>query len=282
MIVEDLAKSSRESLYLPLVALLPPHVRLEMFDTAALWHPLREEAIRELLREEDDWDEEEEEEGDGVEAAPSTIATRGSSSDSDAASTRSSPSTSAWELAFHDTLSPSLATSLTTLNLSFSPISLRFLRSLLLRETPTRPLPSFPNLSTLLLAATPNLPFLPSFFDTLKPLISLRHLSVAGKSFEGSSGVPPAFLSRLAVATPTLFVVDLSFLPIPGMDKLVGEVDWDLRWREVRKLGLRRNVRKGGEEGDTEVGRKERARKLWTAIAQEGRTKPRPWIDIIT
>lgn len=280
-ILEDLARPAKQSLYLPLVYLLPRHMRLAMFDTAALWHPLKERAILQLLREDDAWGSDGEgSDGESLEAEQDGFPDAPEESadledwvlDDDTAADDAE-----WERRYHEQTFDSLGANLTTLNLSFSPITLKGLRSLLLHDTPTRPLPSLPHLAVLQLAATPNIPLSQPFFETLRPLIQLRQLSIAGKAVDAPTAVPTAvLLSRLAAATPTLVVLDLSFLPLGGeLDRRLSEVDWDVRWRELRKLGVRM--------GDKMPAERERRRKaLWAAVTSRSRDRPRPWIDIIT
>ncbi|KAL8278962.1 hypothetical protein RQP46_008631 [Phenoliferia psychrophenolica] len=260
---------------------------MTIFDTAALWSPVKERAILELIREDDDSDvESESEEGRGWEGvrlagesfAQDSTGEGGPADWEDEVDVDNATAQDAeWERRFLAKTSPSLGANLTTLNLAFSPIALKSLRSLLLHDHPSRPLPALPHLTVLQLAATPNLPFSQPFFDILKPLVQLRQLSVAGKLVDGPTAVPtPVLLSRLAAATSTLVVIDLSYLPLGAeqLDRLIGELDWDARWPHLRRLGVRMGAK--AEE------RESRRKALWAAIALRGREKPRPWVDIIT
>ncbi|KAK4702558.1 hypothetical protein P7C70_g3665, partial [Phenoliferia sp. Uapishka_3] len=284
-ILEDLGRPSKQSLYLPFVHLLPNHVKIAMFETAALWHPLKERALHELLRDED-WDDRSTTEGSesqgelAGDAISASMGQDGKSDDgwgNDGDEAQQHGGAASWEGLLNEPTIASFAGSLTTLNLAFSSITLKCFRSIVLHDTSTRPLPSLPNLSILQLAVTPNLPFSQPFFDTFKPLVQLRHLSLAGKAVDGLTAVPTSvLLSRLAAATPTLILLDLSFLPLGSeLDRMVKAVDWDVRWRDLRKLGVRMG------EKDWEA-RERRRKDLGRAIALDGRSKPRAGIDIVT
>lgn len=254
-----------------------------MMDSAALSWPLEERAIVELLRE----DEEEASAGraEGQESGRDGEETSGISGEEvegdweDEEAERGSSDD--WDVRLGDgrgILSP-FAT-LTSLNLAYSPIKLGFLRSLLINNAnPAKPIPSFPHLATLNLAATPSLHFSEAFFALLTLLISLRHLSLAGKTLDHPSCVTQStFLPRLAAATPTLLSVDLSYTTWPPI--LIRAVDWDTRWLGLKQLGMRRDLVDWKGERLSEA-KKEKVRKeIWVMIST-GRKKPRRWIEVI-
>ncbi|GAA5989639.1 hypothetical protein JCM10908_000565 [Rhodotorula pacifica] len=196
------------------------------------------------------------------------------------------------------------------LNLAFSAVSLRTLRAVLLREVdasgppPVRleavatiahaskaatgpslppPLPryvaAFPFLHTLNLTATTRIPNSDSFFDLLSHLISLRTLSLSGRSLSlpGSNVTPVGFLARLAAATPTLQSLNLSYVEMNAVSA-VQAVDWDERWLDLRVLGLRRDY---PEQVSAARLRQRLKRDVWDAITLD-RRKKRRWIDIVT
>ncbi|GAA6002313.1 hypothetical protein JCM10207_001059 [Rhodosporidiobolus poonsookiae] len=281
----DLARGDA-SLLLEHVAYLPNHLRLRLVDVFADWRspaPLTSDGAVELLRTDI---------SEGVEREL----------DEDGVPLRLEQDEDDWERA--DGGDGVTLEGLTQLDFSFSSISLRTLRSLLLQpassssasassrsSTPasTAPPPSpslpklvpvFPLLTTLNLTSTSRLPFSDTFFDTLSLLISLRSLSLCGKTLEhpSSSVTSATFLPRLAAATPTLVQLDLSYMDFPHV--AVKGVDWDTRWLQLKVLGLRREL--VDWQGD-EVGpdKKERIkREAWQLISQ-GRKKPRRWIEII-
>lgn len=279
----DLSLPAAESLLLEHVHLLPPHLRLHMFDSAAWSWPLEERAIVELLKEEGEEDSAKGAERDktGKEGQDALVDAsedlEGDWEDEDGAG----GAPISWDVRLGDGVGGfSPFATLTSLNLAYSPIKLGFLRSLLINHSnPAKPIPTFPHLSTLNLAATPSLHFSEAFFALLSLLISLRHLSVAGKTLDHPSSVMQStFLPRLAAATPTLLSVDLSYTTWPPI--LIRAVDWDVRWPDLKQLGMRRDLVdwKGEEIGEA---KKEKLRKeVWTMIST-GRKKPRRWIEVL-
>ncbi|KAM0752404.1 hypothetical protein T439DRAFT_355256 [Meredithblackwellia eburnea MCA 4105] len=266
-IARDLDVSKpEESIYLPHLHLLPFHLRQAIINNAPIWNPLREAALRELLAEEEEQEQDEE-------------ASQVEDWDWDAGEEAAKESWEkedqyGWELLFQDklTLSSSISIILTTLNLAYSSISTKALRSLLLRDSishstsDAKPVPLFPNLSTLLLAGTENMPFTQNFIDLFKPLISIRHLSIAGKTLRETSIPLEAILPRLSSATPTLIVLDLSYTLFAGSDILILGLDWETRWKNLRKLGVK-------TEGPKV---QDRAKRLWEGIrAKDGRRNER-------
>ncbi|GAA5824273.1 hypothetical protein JCM11251_001591 [Rhodosporidiobolus azoricus] len=291
VVAQDLAKGWDGSMLLEHVAYLPNHLRLRLLDVFAevdnkAW--LTSEGAVELLRTDL---------SDGYER---TFRTEESDKGMREAEEED------WEAAVLGGEGTSLF-DLTSLNFSFSLVSLRTLRQLLLRpavaaattadlpissrpatpstalaSNPLAPklLPTFPLLHTLNLTSTTRIPFSDSFFDLLSHLISLRTLSLCGKtlSSSGSAITASTFLPRLATSTPTLIELDLSHIDLAHVN--VQSVDWDERWLQLKVLGLRRElIDFKGEEVKPE--KKDRIKKeVWTLISQ-GRTKKRRWIEII-
>ncbi|GAA5869634.1 hypothetical protein JCM8547_005091 [Rhodosporidiobolus lusitaniae] len=293
VVADDLARGAEGSMLLEHVAYLPNHLRLRLLDVFADWRtgtPLTPDGAVQLLRTDT---------SDGLEledAGALLVPPRVEEEDD------------GWDVGEGEGTS---LVSLTSLDFPFSSLSLRTLRSLLLHpadasssttsrpSTPSTPspahpassatpslprppklLPTFPFLHTLNLTATPRIPFSDSFFDLLSLLLSLRSLSLCGKSLNSpSSSVTSAtFLPRLAAATPTLVTLDLSWIDLAHVN--VKAVDWDTRWLNLKVLGLRRElVDWQGEEAGAE--QKERIKKeVWGFISQK-RKKKRRWIEII-
>ncbi|SGY16458.1 BQ5605_C012g06877 [Microbotryum silenes-dioicae] len=191
--------------------------------------------------------------------------------------------------------------SLTSLNLAFSPLKLPFLRSLLLSP---RSIPLFPHLSHLNLAATPNLYFVEAFFKLLSSLISLRFLSLAGKSlypplhleeeeekeaeedaltrahlegFFNRLASAPRFLPRLVEATPTLQSLDLSYIPDLNINAL-HSIAWDRQWLDLVKLGMRNYA---ARTTSIELERGRRLNELGFVVKRRGeKTRKRLWLDV--
>jgi hypothetical protein len=278
----DLSLASAESLLLEHVHLLPPHLRLRMIDSAAWSWPLEERAIVELLREDEEEGSADGAEGDEAEKEGAEgSATGGEDPEGEwEDDEEDGGAPSSWDVRLGDgrgNLSP--FANLTSLNLAYSPIKLGFLRSFLVNQSnPAKPIPSFPHLSTLNLAATPSIQFTEAFFALLSLLISLRHLSLAGKTLDHPSSVTQStFLPRLAAATPTLLSVDLSYTTWPPI--LIRAIDWDTRWLDLKQLGMRRDLVdwKGEEIGEA---KKDKIRQeVWTMIST-GRRRPRRWIEV--
>lgn len=321
----DLALPTGTSLYLPLIHLLPPHVRLKLLDVAPMSWPLQERAIEELLKEDN---------GEVCEAGHNVDDDTWSE---EATSVNEDGPAGEWdrrlELDPIGSANP-IASNLTRLNLAFSPISLKGLQDLLLQEldpagrshgyahadahrstkvTPTttsRVRPRFPSLTNLNLAGTTYLHYTDQFFTTLTPLVTLRDLSLAAKptALDHPTAVHPStWLPKLALATPNLVQLDLSFARWP--ESLLRGVKWDSCWLDLRTLGMRRTAydELGSMEssssqsgGETETGtawsntlastprtlveseskKEQRKRLMWDYI-KDGRSKKRRWIEII-
>lgn len=190
-----------------------------------------------------------------------------------------------------------------SLDLSFSAISLRMLRSVLLRDyddttsvsssamqakprasaPPQAPCPppkfvaTFPGLHTLNLTSTARVPFSDALFDTLSHLMSLRHLSLNGKSLSapsGSTSTSVGFL-RLAAATPNLQTLDLSYMDLDH-SAIARSLDWNERWLDLRVLGVR------SDSDDISTRWKDRLKRdIQEAVASCKRRKRR-WIEVVT
>ncbi|KAJ8295175.1 hypothetical protein OF846_002205 [Rhodotorula toruloides] len=287
VVADDISRGSG-SILLEHVAFLPNHLRIRLLDVFADWRnpsPLTDDGLKQLLRRDV---------SDGAELSLEELEAR---MDSLAVDDTEDEIESDWETA-HGKETNSLD-ALDSLDLSFSAVSLRTLRQVLLYDShatastqPSRPsipslppappklVPSFPNLHTLNLTSTSRIPFSDTFFDLLPYLISLRSLSLAGKSIETSSSTvtSSSFLPRLAAATPTLRELDVSYMDFPHV--AVKSVDWDVRWLELRVLGMRREwVDWEGEEVGPEK-RERMRREVWDFISQ-GRQKKRRWIEVI-
>ncbi|GAA5878491.1 hypothetical protein JCM16303_002099 [Sporobolomyces ruberrimus] len=274
-IARDLARGQEESVLLEHVAYLPTHLKMRLLDVLADWKnpwSLTNSGAKELLRtdldemsEGDDWEDsadlEESEHDDEWDRLPSKR------------------ELAIGSLSLTDEFSTPLSTSLTHLNLSFSSITLKTLRSiLLLPSTSTAPslssasphpklIPTFPHLHTLTLASTRNIPILHDhFFSLLSLLLSIRTLSLAGNSIvaldteSSSCCAPRLFALRLANATPLLRSLDLGYLETIDPESgggagggrgdefelerdLVKKVDWENRWLGLKLIGLRGMMR---------------------------------------
>lgn len=310
VVAEDLGGDN--SLLADYIHYLPIHLRLRLLDVFADWRNelvLEDDVLQLLLPSEESHPDSQRE---GNEQADGTLGT---------ASANALPTVEVLQLDDEDggdwDASPqySDATSeVESLNLSFSSVSLRTLRAVLLREgqesgngppppaaklvkaaagvpvpPPPPPLPPpppkhvavFPFLHTLNLTATSRIPYSDAFFDLLSHLISLRTLSLAGRSVStipGSNVHPIGFLARLAAATPTLHTLDVNFSSDLNVVAAVQAVDWDERWLGLRVLGLRREY---PEEVSAVRLRQRLKRDVWEAITLD-RRKKRRWIDIVT
>ncbi|KAI5480483.1 nucleus export protein Brr6 [Pseudohyphozyma bogoriensis] len=233
MIITDLNRGANESVLMEHVALLPDYLRVRIAGAAVSWEPLREDGLRELLVEES--------EAEWVDQEDGNMKDDSEAEDDDAG----------WEHRFGDTLvgsSTSPAANLTTLDLSFTKLSLKAIRNLLFTPAtiPTRrPAPTFPSLTTLILIETPQISFQTAFLDLLSNMISLRHLSLAGNSLVDGAA---SFVARLASSTPGLNSLDLSYVEGLGPTSL-WDVDWDSKWRELRVLGVKGLMRGGESKG---------------------------------
>ncbi|KAK4056028.1 hypothetical protein OIO90_003023 [Microbotryomycetes sp. JL221] len=273
VVAQDLKLSARKSLLLPFVHYLPAHVRLKLFDVAAMSWPLECRAIVELVKGEDERGGGDEDEDGGN----SPVSEFSGGEDWDLGQARS------------DLLgSLPMSTILTSLNLAFSSITTSQLRSLLITDVKSsRSIAQFHNLSCLNLAGTTNVSFNESLFATLSIIISLRHLSLAG--MKTANGLPVAqVLPRLAIATPSLISLDLSFTvwaAVNGDDwtSFVSQVDWTKRWLGLDMLGLR-NVETMSTTSQTSL--KDSCKKTIRQNILEQRSqskikRKRAWLDIV-
>ena len=313
------------SLLLEHVAYLPNHVRVRLVNEVfAHWRnpaPLTDEGARELLRTDVsdgvEVDGEDDGEGESVEA---DLGRLGLGDDEEGGG---------WEddaLAAQDA---HLVELVDALDLSFAHVSLRTLRSLLLRPVgpaPPPPPPSAPSqsrpplaapapapapppklvsafahLHTLTLTATPRVALADPLFDLVAHLVSLRHLSLAGKALDAhvsssststsTSATAASLLPRLAAATPNLRTLDLSYVrglvvdaPCPhALVAAVRGVDWDARWGELRVLGVRgaAEERVGEGEGDEGEERERVRRDVREAVMCGRQRRKRRWIDVV-
>ncbi|GAA5959634.1 hypothetical protein JCM3765_007225 [Sporobolomyces pararoseus] len=307
-LARDLGQGQSQSILLEHVAYLPTHLKIRllnevMADYESFWN-LTNAGAKELLRtdvdeiddrgwedsfEDSDKDEWDQEEADAVQGTTSMIE----------------------PLDFRDEFTSPLSTSLTILNLSFSSITLKTLRSVFLRPSSTTPptsappklLSTFPHLHTLLLCSTKNIPFLhDQFFNLLTLLLSLRNLSLPGNSLllppnrqsaedETACCSTKLFLPRLAAATPLLNQVDLSYISLSSVDgsdevekfdvrnEVCKRIDWEIRWLDLKVIGLRTigGVELDGEDQKVES---ERIRKEIRGIVAEKRKRGK-WLDVV-
>ncbi|GAA5910730.1 hypothetical protein JCM6882_002063 [Rhodosporidiobolus microsporus] len=289
VVAGDLALGADASLLLEHVAYLPNHLRLRLLDVFADVDnkaPLTSDGAVQLLRTDV---------SDGYERAPA---------DTEDHSNAEEEEEDDWETGAIGGEGKSLF-DLPSLDFSFSVVSLRTLRNILMHpaasnpadasalsrpSTPASPalpippapklLPTFPLLHTLNLTSTSRISFSDAFFDLLSHLISLRSLSLSGKTLSspGSAVTASTFLPRLAASTPTLVELDLSYIDFAHVN--VQSVDWDTRWLGLKVLGLRRElVDWRGEEVKPE--KKERIKREVWAYISSGRQKKRRWIEII-
>ena len=286
-IARDLSLGADHSLLLEHVAYLPTTLKLRLLDCFANWRnesSLTNDGAKELLRE--DLDEMQ----DGDYGA-------WSDEDSNSDTEREEGDTPEVEdqfrsLKFEDEFATPMSTALTRLDLSFSFINLKTLRSVLLRPSSPQPstlvtspsatsvklLPIFPHLHTLFLCSTPHLAIHDSLYSLLSSLLSLRILSLAGKL------LPPTaistFLPRLSVSTPLLRELDLSYMDFE-VKEVMRRIDWEGRWNDLKILGLRREDNEEEEsEGSTSTKRKERLKKEirdWVA----SKRKRGKWLDVV-
>lgn len=305
VVAEDLARGGNDSLLSDYIHYLPMHLRLRLLEVFADWRNelvLEDDVLQMLLRSDQSHPDFERE---GHEPAAGPLGT---------GSADALPAVEALQLDDDDggdwDASPQysdVTSEVERLNLSFSSVSLRTLRAVLLREAqepgngpppsaaglvkasagaplpppPPKHVAVFPFLHTLNLTATSRIPYSDGFFDLLSHLISLRTLSLAGRSLStipGSNVHPIGFLARLAAATPTLHTLDVSFSSDLNVVAAVQAVDWDERWLDLRVLGLRREY--PGEVSAVRL-RQRLKRDVWEAITLD-RRKKRRWIDIVT
>lgn len=300
VVAEDLARGGNDSVLGEYIDYLPLHLRLRLLDVFADWRNqlvLSDDALRTLLPSAEGRENLEPEET-AVDGAPTESLRR----EMKTWHIKPEDVESDWDAAPQH--SDAAADEVRALDLSFSFVSLRTLRAVLLRQvsesekasprdvavpsrdspriqpgvSAARPRPpkhvaAFPFLHTLKLSATSRIPYSDGFFDLLSHLISLRTLSLAGRSLP----IPIGFLARLAAATPTLQVLDLSYIDL-NFVSAVNAVDWDERWLDLRVLGVRREY---PEEVSAARLRLRLKRDVWEAITLD-RRKKRRWIDIVT
>lgn len=222
-IIKDVSNPD-DSVLLGYLKLLPVEERIKMVALAPVLdegNGLNEESLRELLLESDDWDDDE----DQVEYE--------------------SGSEESWEKRFlrDDFASTAPAERLVRLDLSFSEITLKELRSLLSTpssiSTSDKPILNFPNLTTLLLTSTSQIPLNSNFFDLITTLLPLRHLSLVGKRLQFHQTTNMEAISKLITSTPSLISIDMSYCGM-GVELLLGYViNWRNKWKELRVMGLK-------------------------------------------
>lgn len=243
LVAKDLG--SPTSIYREYLSWIPHHIRIRILDIAALWAPLNEASVLAVLAVEGDQDSlatKRNGEESVLEGEEMGIPTRRRDEEG-------------WE-ELHDRIDfRSLSSDiiypffLTSLNLSFSSISLSGLRQLLLAPTPsptakargTISISLFPHLETLKLASMPNITIGGSLFDILASLLRLQHLSLAGNL------EPPrrtasynTIGTRLALATPHLVSIDLAEMNWILM--LFYAIDLTIKWRDLKWMGIRKDV----------------------------------------
>lgn len=305
VIADDLALGP-DALLAEYLQFLPVHLRLRLLDVYSDWRNelvLDDDAFRTLLSPPDPpgvaTDESFEEGADAETAAEKAhhlsrlrLGVSAPDEDEDEAD---------WELSPWWDADPG-GTAVDSLNLSFSAVTLRTLRSLLLRELepvyaplpappskngasspapPPRSVAAYPALHTLDLTSTSRIPFSDGFFDLLSRTISLRRLCLNGKHLStaagSSAGTSTGFLARLAAATPNLQVLDLSYVDL----KLVAAVralDWDERWLDLRVLGARADY----AETISATRLRERLRRDVQEAIASSRRKKRRWVEVVT
>lgn len=260
----DLAKGRKGSALLEYVTWLPPRLRLPLLEAAPskCGVGLCLEAIKQILEAE----QEHAEQDDGIEgtseseATPPPPATPHVEEDSVV--------DKGWEtLSISSRISvAAISDTLTSLDLSLSSLDVASLHSLLLSSAP-RPTPIFPHLATLRLIGMPRLTIDDALLDVLS-LVSLpfRTLSLAclplGDGISASTLLP-----RLALVTPTLWSLDLSF--VEGLTPaILRNVNWDHRWKALRVVGWRRWMFPLEEKGkEASRGRKdELAIEMWATV----------------
>lgn len=181
-----------------------------------------------------------------------------------------------WETRLDDT--GSMSQYLFKLDLSFSTITLSTLRSLLVVDRNGRQVSAFPNLSQLFLAHTPGIPFTIPLFQLFAALVTLRTLSIAGKTTDQNL---PSTVNQLSLATPALTLLDLSYTPFGK--NIAQLVDWSSRWRSlsrliVRNCGEKPLSFKSHPSQRTEAATAKLKREIWAGIKGEDET--RSWIEI--
>ncbi|GAA5833315.1 hypothetical protein JCM5353_008532 [Sporobolomyces roseus] len=287
-IARDLSFGPDYSILLEHIAYLPTSLKIRLLDCFADWRnesSLTNEGAKELLR----TDLDELDSRDDVEWCDDD-----SSNDDERGEGKGKEIEEQFEsLRFEDEFATPMSTSLTRLDLSFSSINLKTLRTLLLRPSspqtstlvtsPTpasiKLLPIFPQLHTLLVASTPHLTIHDSFYSLLSSLLSLRVLSLAGKLLPTTA--ISTFLPRLSVSTPLLREIDLSYMEFDAKE-VMRRIDWEGKWNDVKVIGLRREDSENEESGGTmtTTKRKERLKKEireWVA----SKRKRGKWLDVV-
>jgi len=287
-IARDLAFGPDYSILLEHVAYLPTSLKIRLLDCFADWRnvsSLTNEGAKELLKidldevdlgDDEEWcDDDSGDDDERVEGKRGEIEEQIES------------------LRFEDEFATPMSTALTRLDLSFSSINLKTLRTLLLRPsspqtstlitspnpTSIKLLPSFPHLHTLLVASTPHLTIHDSFYSLLSSLLSLRVLSLAGKLLPTMA--ISTFLPRLSASTPLLREIDLSYMEFDAKE-VMRRIDWEGKWNDVKVIGLRREDSENEESGGTmtTTKRKERLKKEireWVA----SKRKRGKWLDVV-
>lgn len=315
IVAVDLAREKR---YLTFLPLLPNHLRIELMEISTLWAPLDERALVVLLFQQ----QEEEQVGPQMISIDKSTEEEGEEEEEDE-----------WFQRHRAPTALSFPYSLTTLNLSFTSLTLPLLTSLLLSPSlsPSHSSSShshslFPHLTSLSLCSTPALLLSQSLFILLAKLTALKSLALAHKSSPtpfnsistSLSSTPQNGLARLAIATPYLTSLDISFpLPSPSStsfrlrgggaeegeeeeswtERMAGKMDWRIYWPLLVTLGWRSNLSPSISfspsststfKGEEEAREKERER-IWGIVNGRrdlkgvggGGGKGRAWIDII-
>ena len=269
LISRDLANPT--SMYREYLSWIPHHTRIRLLDIAAIMAPLNEVSLFAILAVEKnkvnfhvEWTDE---------------GSAGEGEDTDLL--RKTEDAPGWE-ELHDRIDfHSLSSStiypffLTSLNLSFSKLTIESLKSVLLiplsLTTANRSIyiSLFPHLEILKLASMPNIKFDQSLFDLLSSLLRLQHLNLAANLPPPSSQSSP--LAKLVLATPHLLSIDLS--EMYWVEELLGSIDLSVKWRDLKRMGLRQDV--------SSFGRKPRRRGVEEEDSQVRKMRRTRWIEII-
>lgn len=134
----------------------------------------------------------------------------------------------AWD---DDTLALAPEDTFTEVHLAFSPLNMLQLRSLI-------HLTCLQSLTFLNLSHTPNFALSHSLLSVLATLPNLSHLSLGGKDLNAAIITPQSFVSKLAVSTPLLQWLDLSYSHWLDQSTLEA-VDISERWRFLKHLILK-------------------------------------------
>lgn len=257
---------SSSTIYEQYLSLLPIHVRASMLQSASLAGSMTEAVLFALLEKEEEELEWSETENEEQRLILEGVVEEG------------------WENSIFNQLPISISypNNLTSLDLSFSQITLTGLQRILLSTTnssSTRPPKSnFPYLKSLKLSSTAQIPLNTSLFDILKTINSLQSLSLTNKVINPQTS--NKILSKLALATPYLIELDLSFNA--WVLDYLEYTGWSTKWFELKKLGLR--TRKEGVVTIEQQQKLEEERlMLWGIVSgKNGKDKKsRSWIEII-